>query len=413
MSSASTRPLGDVRILAVEQFGAGPWGTMQLADLGADVVKVEDPRSDGDVSRYVPPFQSGEDSLFFESFNRSKRSISLDLRCEAGRLVLADLVPHFDAVFSNLRGDQPERLGLTYDQLHGHNRLIVCCSLSGFGRTGPRAHEGAYDYVLQAMAGWMTLTGEPDGPPTKSGLSLVDLSGGYIAALALIAGIWQARREGRGCDCDLALFDVALSELCYVGTWAATGSFMPERRRESSHPSIVPFQAFQTADDWVTVACAKQKFWVALCRALDCEHLAEDPRFAGMSDRYENGEALLDLLRPLFRARRSEDLLRRLRASRVPASRVNNVLEAFEDPQAEARASIVTYEHPRLGRIREVASPLRLSGDEREYAPAPSRGEHTEAVLSELCGYDHKRLEQLAQDGAFGDVEVLSARTSG
>lgn len=408
MSDSASRPLADIRILAVEQFGAGPWGTMQLADLGAQIVKLEDPVSGGDIGRYVPPFQSEEDSLFFESFNRSKQSISLDLRGDAGREVLADLVPHFDAVFSNLRGDRPEILGLTYDQLKDHNPQIVCCSLSGFGRSGPRADEGAYDYVLQAMAGWMSLTGEPDGPPTKSGLSLVDLSGGYVAALALMAGIWRARRDGHGCDCDLSLLEVALAELCYVGTWAATGGFTPERLGESSHPSIVPFQAFETVDGWVTVACAKQKFWVALCDALDRQDLAKDPRFEQMSDRYANREELLDALRPLFRAHTSEELLVRMRGTGVPASRVNNVLEALADPQAKARQVVVSYEHPRLGTVREVASPLRLSKDECVYAPAPGRGEHTEALLEELCGYDAARLDRLAAEGAFGDIGLPS-----
>ena len=177
-----TLPLADVRILAVEQFGAGPWGTLQLADLGADVVKLEDPASAGDVGRYVPPFQEGEDSLFFETFNRNKKSISLDLRDSAGRDRFEELVRVSDVVFSNLRGDQPAKLRLRYDDLKHLNPGIVCCSLSGFGMTGPRAAEGGYDYMMQGLAGWMALTGEPDGPPTKSGLSLVDLSGGYAAA---------------------------------------------------------------------------------------------------------------------------------------------------------------------------------------------------------------------------------------
>ena len=193
-----TLPLADVRVLAVEQFGAGPWATLQLADLGAEVIKIEDPASGGDVCRYVPPFQQGEDSLFFETFNRNKKSVSLDLRHPEARAVFHDLVRSSDAVYSNLRGDQPERLGLTYQQLRDANPRIVCCSLSGFGMTGPRAAEGGYDYMMQGLAGWQMLTGDPEGPPTKSGLSLVDLSGGYASAVALLAGLWRARREGVG-----------------------------------------------------------------------------------------------------------------------------------------------------------------------------------------------------------------------
>src|SRR5919206_3863878 len=298
-----TLPLADVRILAIEQYGAGPWVTLQLADLGAEVIKIEDPAAGGDVGRYVPPFREGEDSLFFETLNRNKRSISLDLRHDRGREVLLDLVAAVDVVFSNLRGDQPRRLGLTYDQLADANPRIVCCSLSGFGMTGPRARQGGYDYIMQGLAGWMSLTGEPDGPPTKSGLSLVDLSGGYVAAIAILAGLWRARRDGVGCDCDISLFETALAELMYVGTWAASKGYEPPRRASSAHPSIVPFQAFATSDGWLTVACAKQKFWERLCEAIGRADLARDERFADFAARDANRDALLEILDAAFAER--------------------------------------------------------------------------------------------------------------
>src|SRR5690348_2638322 len=274
------RPLDDVRILAIEQFGAGPWATLQLSDLGAEVIKIEDPGSGGDVGRTVPPFREGDDSLFFETFNRGKRSLSLDLRTDAGRAVFEDLVRSADAVYSNLRGDGPAKLRITYEDLREVNPRIVCCSLSGFGMTGPRAAEAGYDYIMQAMAGWMSLTGEPDGPPTKSGLSIVDLSGGYVSAIALLSGLWRARRDGVGCDCDISLYETALHELMYIGTWAASAGYEPQRMPESAHPSIVPVQAFQTADGWITVACAKQKFWELLCQALGRDELTQDARFS-------------------------------------------------------------------------------------------------------------------------------------
>ncbi|MBV8150333.1 MAG: CoA transferase, partial [Candidatus Eremiobacteraeota bacterium] len=179
------RPLEDVRILAVEQYGAGPWGTLHLADLGADVIKIEDPRTRGDVGRYVPPHQSGSDSLFFEAFNRNKRSLDLDLLSPEGRGVFLDLVRVSDGVYSNLRGDIPGKLKIRYDDLKAANPRIVCCSLSGFGMTGPRRKDPAYDYLLQGITGWMSVTGEPDGAPQKSGLSVVDFAGGYVAVLAM------------------------------------------------------------------------------------------------------------------------------------------------------------------------------------------------------------------------------------
>ncbi len=399
-------PLADVRVLAVEQFGAGPWATLQLADLGAEVIKVEDPASGGDVGRYVPPFQEGESSLFFETFNRNKKSVSLDLRHPEGRAVFRDLVRHVDAVYSNLRGDQPARLGLTYEQLAAVNPRVVCCSLSGFGTTGPRAAEGGYDYLIQGLAGWMSLTGEPDGPPTKSGLSLVDLSAGYASAIALLAGVWRARRDGVGCDCDVSLFETALHELMYIGPWAATHGYVPPRRPSSAHPSIVPFQNFRARDGWLVLGAAKEKFWRRLCAALGRPELADDPRFATMAARDEHRDELLPLLEQLFAERTVDEWIGLLVPAGIPAARVNGVLDALADPQTVAREDVVEYEHPALGRVRSIRSPLRLSGAERSASRAPFRGEHTEEVLVELCGYSRERVRALAAAGALGEVEV-------
>jgi crotonobetainyl-CoA:carnitine CoA-transferase CaiB-like acyl-CoA transferase len=395
-------PLADIRVIAFEQFGAGPWGTLQLADLGAEVIKIEDPVSRGDVGRYVPPFAKGEDSLFFETFNRNKKSVSLDLRRDGARDVLEDLVRGSDVVYSNLRGDQPARLGLTYEQLRHVNERIVCCSLSGFGTSGPRAAEGGYDYMMQGLAGWMALTGDPAGPPTKSGLSLVDLSGGYVSAIAVLAGVWRARRDGVGCDCDVSLFETALHELCYVGTWAASRDYVPPRRPNSAHPSIVPFQNFATADGWIVVACPKEKFWQALCEALGNPELAVDERFADFGARDGNRDELLAILDAAFVARTSADWLELLGEAGVPSAPVNDVAAALEDPQTRARNAVVEVDHPALGTVREVASPLRL-GDQAPVARAPFRGEHTESVLVDVCGYSRERIDELAIAGVLGD----------
>jgi crotonobetainyl-CoA:carnitine CoA-transferase CaiB-like acyl-CoA transferase len=399
-------PLEDVSVVAVEQYGAGPWGTLQLADLGACVIKIEDPASRGDVGRYVPPFQEGEHSLFFETFNRNKKSVSLDLRHPQARPVFEDVVRNVDAVYSNLRGDLPRTLRLTYDDLKHVNPRIVCCSLSGFGMTGPRAAEGGYDYLMQGLAGWMSLTGEPGGPPTKSGLSLVDLSAGYASAIALLAGLWRAKREGVGCDCDVSLFETALHELMYIGPWAATHGYVPPRRPNSAHPSIVPFQNFRASDGWLVVGAAKQKFWERLCEAIGRPELAGDPRFATTAARDENRDSLLPILDEVFAQRPVVEWVELLVASGIPASRVNTVLEALEDPQTLAREDVVEHDHPVLGTVRSIRSPLRLSGEERPPGRGPFRGEHTEEVLVRLCGYSPERVRELAAAGVFGDVAV-------
>jgi len=400
-------PFADIRVVSVEQFGAGPWGTLQLADLGAEIVKIEDPSSHGDVGRYVPPFQEGEDSLFFETFNRGKKSVSLDLRHPLARGVLEDLVRVSDAVYSNLRGDQPLKLGLTYDQLKDVNPRIVCCSLSGFGMSGPRAAEGGYDYMMQGLAGWQSLTGEPGGPPTKSGLSLVDLSGGYASAIALLAGVWRARRDGVGCDCDVSLFETALHELMYIGPWAATHGYVPPRRLNSAHPTIVPFQNFEAADGWFVVGAAKQVFWERLCAVIGRPELNEDPRFATMAARNEHRDELTPILDEAFLARTADEWIEALVAAGVPASRVNTVEEALVDPQTIARDDIVEHAHPVLGRVRSIRTPLRLAAEgeclEREPERGPRRGEHTAEILETLCGYAPERVEELAAAGVFGE----------
>jgi crotonobetainyl-CoA:carnitine CoA-transferase CaiB-like acyl-CoA transferase len=387
-------PLADLRIVAVEQYGAGPWGTLQLADLGADVIKIEDPRVGGDVGRYVPPFAEGEDSLFFETFNRNKRSISLDLKAPEGRAAFEKLVAVSDVVFSNLRGDQPDRLGLTFEKLAHLNPRIVCCSLSGFGMTGPRAAEGAYDYTIQGLAGWASLTGEPTGPPGKSALSLVDFSGGYVAAIAILSGVLRARRDGVGCDCDLSLFETALAELTYIGTWQASRSFTPDRSG-TAHASMVPFQTFAAGDGSIVIACPKQGLWVRLCEALGEPAWADDPRFAGFAERRANKDELVGLIEGRLAGRPVAEWVELLGAAGVPCAAVNSVAQALADPQVTARDGIVQYEHPVLGTVRQVASPLRLSDAEPPVARAPHRGEHTEAVMRELCGYDDEAIARL------------------
>lgn len=400
--SARPLPLDDVRIVAVEQYGAGPFGSVHLADLGAEIIKVEDPRTDGDVGRYVPPFRSGEDSLFFETFNRNKSSISLDLSTTAGREVFEDLVRHSDAVYSNLRGDVPERLGLSYAQLESVNPAIVCCSLSAFGMTGPRQADPGYDYILQGLCGWMDLTGEPDGPPAKSGLSMVDYSGGFVAALALLAGIHAARRDGLGMDCDVSLYDTAMSMLTYPATWHLNAGFQPSRTLHSAHPSLVPFQNMPTSDGWIVVACAKEKFFQRLAMAVGNPEWLDDPRFATFDARDANRVEVVASIEAVFRTRTSDEWIDVLADAGVPCGPVNTVAQALVDPQLESRELIATYEHPTLGTVRQLTTPVRVGPARHDHRRAPHRNEDGPRLLRELLGYDEGRISVLSDAGAFG-----------
>lgn len=389
------KPLSDVRILAVEQYGAGPWGTLHLADLGADVIKIEDPRTGGDVGRYIPPHQSGEDSLFFETFNRNKRTIELDLLAPQGREVFLDLVRVSDAVFSNLRGDIPAKLRIRYDDLKDANPAIVCCSLSGFGMSGPRSADPAYDYILQGIAGWMSVTGEPDGPPAKSGLSLVDFSGGYVAALALMVGIHAARRDGKGMDCDTSLFDVALAMTSYLATWNLTKGDVPKRMAHSAHPSIFPFRNFQTSDGWIVIACAKQKFWERFCDVIGRPDLATDVRYSDFGLRRMHRSELDEIVGQILRERTSETWIAAFKAAGVPCGPVNTIPQALDEPHTLARNMIVEYTHPAFGDVRALASPVKVGDVPPEVRRAPSRNENARDILRDLLHYDDEKIERL------------------
>jgi crotonobetainyl-CoA:carnitine CoA-transferase CaiB-like acyl-CoA transferase len=398
------KPLEDVRILSIEQYGAGPFGTVQLADLGAEVIKIEDPATGGDVGRYVVPLQEDEDSVFFEVFNRNKRSISLDMAAPAGRAVFEDLVKVSDVVFSNLRGDVPAKLGIRYDDLKHLNPAIVCCSLSGFGMTGPRSKDPGYDYVLQGIAGWMDLTGEPDGPPTKSGLSVVDYSGGLVAAISLLAALHAARRDGVGSDCDVSLFDTAVSMLTYPAAWALNSDFVPARTHHSAHPSLVPFQAFPSADGWLVVACPKEKFWKRLATVIGRPELADDPRYSTFAARRENADELLGILEGVFATRDSQAWLEDLRAAGVPCGPVNTVREALADPHTVARGMLVETEHERFGTITQVQSAVRVGSHPEQHRRAPLRNEDAEPILRELLRYPPEKVDELRRQGALGPM---------
>jgi crotonobetainyl-CoA:carnitine CoA-transferase CaiB-like acyl-CoA transferase len=321
--------------------------------------------------------------------------VSLDLSTAAGREAFHDLVRVSDVVYSNLRGDVPAKVGITYDDLKSVNPTIVCCALTGFGMTGPRAAEPGYDYILQGIAGWMDITGEPSGPPTKSGLSLVDYSGGLVAAVSILAGVHAARRDGVGMDCDVSLFDTAVSMLTYPAIWHLNGEFEPKRTHHSAHPSLVPFQAFQASDGWIVVACPKEKFWQRLAVAVERPELATDERFATFSARRIHADELLPILDGIFRSRTAQEWLEVLHAAGVPTGPVNSVSQALADEHTVSRGMVVETEHPEFGTVRQVRSPVRVGDGAVEYRRAPRRNEDADYIFSELLHYDSARIEML------------------
>lgn len=394
-------PLQGLRILAISQYGAGPFGTLHLADLGAEIIKIEDPRTGGDISRYIMPYTIEKDSLFYQSFNRNKKSLTLNLQTAKGKEIFHRLVAISQAVFSNLRGDLPQKLGLTYDSLRHINPQIVCCSLSGYGMTGPRSKEPGYDYLIQGLAGFMALTGEPAGPPAKSGVSLVDFSAGFCSALGLMAGIYRAQQTGVGCDVDVSLLDTAVSMLNYLAAWHLNRGFQPQRMADSAHPTIVPSQNFPTQDGWMVVMCQKQKFWESLCRAIAREDLGCDPRFATMEARYRHKDILIPLLKEIFRQKSTAEWLELLKKHGIPCEAVNTFEQVFAEKQIQSREMIVEVEHPVFGRLKEVGCPIKISGAKYKYQCAPSLGMHTEEILTDYLGFSREEIEELKAEGVI------------
>ena len=386
-------PLAGVRVLAVEQYGAGPFGSMQLADMGAEVIKIENPAEGGDVSRSVGPYFLGDhDSHFFQAFNRNKRSITLNLRGPVGQRVLHDLVARADAVLDNLRGDQAPRLGVTYEQLKSANPRIVCAHLSAYGREGSRASWPGYDYLMQAEAGYLSLTGEPDAPPARFGLSIVDMMAGVYAALTLLAGVIAARETGIGRDVDVSLFDTALANLNYLAAWALNGGHVQGREPRGAHPSLTPSQLYRTADGWIFIMCNKQKFWPVLCAKLGRPEWADDRRFATFKARLENRAELTQLLDAALAARGTAVWLEHF-AGEVPAAPVHDVAQALSSGFVASEDRVWSYGHPG-GAFRMVPPAFRFPGEDAPRAAAPELGADTEAVLAEL-GYSADRIAAL------------------
>jgi succinate---hydroxymethylglutarate CoA-transferase len=391
-------PLSGLRVLAVEQYGAGPYGTMQLADLGAEVIKIENPSDGGDMARRVGPYFLGaDDSHFFASFNRNKKSVTLDLKRDGAREVFLALVRSADAVLDNLRGDLPATLGLTYAALKGANPRIVCAHLSAYGRTGPRANWPGYDYLMQAEAGYLALTGEPGGPPSRMGLSIVDMMTGLFAAFALLAGVTAARQTGTGRDIDVSLFDCALQNLSYLATWYLNEGYQQGRTPRSSHPSLTPSQLYRTRDGHIFIMCNKEKFWPILCELIGRPELAADAAFATFKDRLANRERLTAILDATLAERTTGEWLACF-AGRVPAAPVNDLAGALDNPFVREGERIWEVAHPARAALRMVGAPFACPGETLPREPAPALGADTDQVLGS-CGLSPARIAALRRQG--------------
>ena len=399
MTKTITKPLQDIRVLSIESYGAGPWATMQLADLGAEIIKIEMPGT-GDISRYVPPGAKDGDSLFYQCLNRGKQSITLDIRSPEGREAFNRLLPAMDVLFANPKGNVPEKMGITYEHLKAYNPKLVCCFLTGFGRTGPRRDHPGYDYLAQALSGMVWMGGEPDGPPARCGVSVIDMATGTNAAMLILAGIHQARLTGKGCTVDTSLLEIAVSYENYLATWYLTTGFEPKKMPLGAHQTIVPSQLFATSDSWLMVMAQQDKFYQVLVAEIGLSELAGDSRFLTMELRFQNREALLEILTQCFKSRTTAEWVELLEG-KVPVAPVNSIPRALKDPQLQALGMIVEYDHPSLGHIKQTGPPFSVSGYHPGFEPAPALGADTEQVLNKYAGFTTKEISTLRRKGTI------------
>jgi CoA:oxalate CoA-transferase len=384
-----------VRVLDLSRMLAGPYGSMLMADLGAEVIKIEEPDGGDPMRRMGPPFLPDGESAYFLSINRNKQSVALDLTQPTGREVFMDLARVADVVWDNFRPGILERLGCEHARLRAINERLICCSISAFGQEGPYRDWPAFDLALQAMGGGMSITGEEGRAPVRMGLPIGDLAGGMFGAFAVAGALFRRERTGQGARLDLSLLDCQVSLLTYLAQYFWTDGKVPGPMG-SGHSSVVPYQALPAADGHLVVAVFAEKFWGAFCQAIDRPELASDARFDTNPRRVANRGALIPVLEALFRTRPAHEWLERLHAHDVPAAPINRLDQVLDDPQVRLRDMVATMEHPRHGPLPTLGSPVKVDGRLRgDVTAAPLLGEHTNAVLTELLGYSPDRLAML------------------
>ena len=397
--TALSLPLTGLKLITIEQYGAAPFGTMYLADLGAEVIKIENHHSGGEMGRHVVPYSEDGDSLFFQTFSCNKKCLALDLKTPAGQEILGRIVTTADALINNLRGDLPTKLGLDYAALGVLKPEIVCVHLSAYGRNNKRAAWPGLDYVMQAEAGYLSMTGEPDGPPTRMGLSIVDFMAGLTAAFALVAGVMGARQSGIGQDYDASLFDVAMANLSYPATWHLNEGYEPRRVPRSGHPSLVPSEMYQTSDGWIFIMTNKANFWPRLCHALEKPQWIYDPCMENFQARSDNREEVVQCLESVFLTRSTDEWLERLHGQ-LPCAPVNDVKAALASDFAAALQSVQTVPHPVRGEVRMVRQPILIDGEVAPRRAARALGADTAEILAD-AGYSKAEIAALEAEGVI------------
>jgi crotonobetainyl-CoA:carnitine CoA-transferase CaiB-like acyl-CoA transferase len=391
--------LKGIRVLDLTRVLAGPYCAMLLGDMGAEVIKVEEPGK-GDDTRGWPPFAGGE-STYFMSVNRNKKSITLNLKAPEGREILKKLARKSDVLLENFRSGTMEKLGLGYATLARLNPRLVYCAISGFGESGPESHRGGYDLIVQAESGVMDLTGFADGPPVKVGNSIADLVAGMSGAHGVTLALLARQRTRRGQKVEVAMLDVMAALLTYQAGMYLNAGRRPARRG-NEHPSIVPYEVFKAADSYLALGVANDSLWERCCAALERPDLVKDPRYASVASRVENRATLVPLLNQVLGARPADDWMKRLEAVGVPAGRIRTVPEVCESEHLRARGMLVALPHARAGTVKMMGVPIRLHGTPgKARTAAPVLGADTDTVLTRVLGLRRADVERLRKGGVL------------
>jgi crotonobetainyl-CoA:carnitine CoA-transferase CaiB-like acyl-CoA transferase len=404
-------PLTGVRVLDLSRVLAGPWAGQNLADLGAEVIKIERPGAGDDSRAFGPPWvkdaqgRDTRDSAYFTSANRGKKSVTVNLSQPEGQVLARELAAKSDVLIENYKYGDLQRYGLGYDDLKTTNPRLIYCSVTGFGQTGPYKERPGYDFMIQGMGGMMSVTGEPDGAPgggpQRAGVPIADIITGMYASIAICAALAHRAQSGTGQHLDLALLDSQIALLAYQNTnYFATGK--PPGRIGNLHPNIVPYQPFRAADGEVILACGNDNLYRRFCEAAGCPALATDPRFATNGKRVENRKELSRMLGEIFAKRGKKEWVELLDAAGVPNGPINDIAQVFAEPQVQARGVRIEVEHPVAGKLPMVASPMRFSGTPLEHkTPPPLLGEHTDEILQRVLGKKVDEIARLRADGAI------------
>lgn len=394
-------PLNGIRILDLSRILTGPFCSMVLADLGAEVIKVEMPGKGDDTRSWGPPFIKGE-SAYFLCINRNKKSITLNLKKEKGREILYKLTKKCDILLENFSPGVTKRLGVDYETIHKINPRVIYCSISGFGQTGPYKDRPTYDIVIQGMGGLMGITGESDRPPVRIGVAITDIGAGMYAAIAILSALIARQKTGKGQWIDISLFDGTVSWMTYMAANYFATSKAP-KKMGSSHPNIVPYQCFETSDGkYISLAVGNDNIWRNFCKALGLEKLAGNPNFATNSKRVENRNKLINFLTKILLTKTRDKWLKILTEKKVPCGSIYTMDEIFVDPQVIHRNMLVEIGHPKTGKIKQIGIPIKLSETPgRIRAPPPVLGQHNKEILRSLLEYSVDEIDQLEKEGVI------------